>query len=109
MMPKLTVAEIAEELLELFELDDGSLGIAMEVLYNRVRAQEADQELATKMLQEAFLVAMRRSNEKELREKRRPGFAGELNALQARSVLPPAGWSRPRQISGWPKGLPPKT
>jgi hypothetical protein len=67
-MSKLTVAEIAEELLKVFDLDDEALGIAMESLHNRVGAQEGDKEVATSMLQEAFLIAMRRSNEKELRE-----------------------------------------
>jgi hypothetical protein len=37
-------------------------------LHNRVKAQEADPEVATKMLTESFLAALRRSNEKELRE-----------------------------------------
>jgi hypothetical protein len=67
-VPKLTVAEIAEELLKLFELDDGSLGIAMQSLRHRVRAQEGDEEAVTKLLQEGFLIAMRKSNAKALRE-----------------------------------------
>jgi hypothetical protein len=40
----------------------------MEQLHNRVKSEEADPEVATKMLTEGFLDAMRRSNEKELRE-----------------------------------------
>jgi hypothetical protein len=78
MMTKLIVAEIAEELLKMFDLDDESLGIAMEALHNRIRAQEDDQEVATKMLQEAFLIAMRRSNESELREFERMKFESFL-------------------------------
>jgi hypothetical protein len=73
-MAKLTVAEIAEEILKVFELDDEALGVAMEELHNRVRAQEADPEMATKMLNEGFLAALRRSNEKELREFERRKF-----------------------------------
>jgi hypothetical protein len=67
-VPKLTVAEIAEEILKMFDLDGEALGFAMEELHNRVRSEEADREVATKMLTEGFLDAMRRSNEKELRE-----------------------------------------
>jgi hypothetical protein len=77
-MAKLTVAEIAEEMLKVFELDDEALGIAMEALHNRVGAQEADPEVATKMLQEGFLVALRRSNVKELREFERMKFESFL-------------------------------
>jgi hypothetical protein len=51
-----------------FDLDGEALGVAMEELHNRVKAQEADPEVATKMLTESFLAALRRSNEKELRE-----------------------------------------
>jgi hypothetical protein len=75
---KLTVAEIARELLNVFDLDDGSLGIAMESLHNRVRAQEGDQEVATKMLQEGFLIAVRESKAKELREFERMKFESFL-------------------------------
>ena len=67
-VPKLTVAEIAEEMLKMFDLDGEALGFAMEELHNRVKSEEADREVATKMLTEGFLDAMRRSNEKELRE-----------------------------------------
>jgi hypothetical protein len=42
--------------------------VTMEELHNRVKAQETDPEVATKMLNEGFLAAMRKSNEKELRE-----------------------------------------
>jgi hypothetical protein len=38
------------------------------LLFDRVKAQKADPEVATKMLTESFLAALRRSNEKELRE-----------------------------------------
>jgi hypothetical protein len=47
-MPKLTVAEIAEEFLKVLDLHGETLGIAIEALHNRVRAQEGDQEVATK-------------------------------------------------------------
>jgi hypothetical protein len=67
-LPKLTVADIAEEMLNVFDLDGEALGVAMEELHNRVKAEEADPEAATKMLTAGFLEAMRRSNEKELRE-----------------------------------------
>jgi hypothetical protein len=68
-VPKLTVAEIAEEMLRVFDLDGEALGFAMEELHNRVKSEEADPEVATKMmLTEGFLDAMRRSNEKEQRE-----------------------------------------
>jgi hypothetical protein len=40
----------------------------MEELHNRAKAREADPKVATKMLTESFLAALRRSNEKELRE-----------------------------------------
>jgi hypothetical protein len=67
-VPKLTVAEIAEEMLKMFDLDGEAIGFAMEELHNRVKSEQADAEVATKMLTEGFLDAMRRSNEKELRE-----------------------------------------
>jgi len=67
-MTKLTVTDIADEILKVFDLDGEALGVAMEELHNRVKAQEADPEVATKMLTESFLAALRRSNEKELRE-----------------------------------------
>jgi hypothetical protein len=51
-----------------------STHVAMEGLHNRVKAQEADPEVATKMLTESFLAALRRSNEKELRELARIKF-----------------------------------
>jgi len=41
---------------------------------NRVKAQETDPEMATKMLNEGFLAALRRSDEKELREFARMKF-----------------------------------
>ena len=67
-MAKLTVTDIAGEILKVFDLDDGALAVAMEELHNRVKAQETDPEVAAKMLNEGFLAAMRKSNEKELRE-----------------------------------------
>jgi hypothetical protein len=67
-MTKLTVTDIADEILKVFDLDGEALAVAMEELHNRVKAQEADPEVATKMLTESFLAALRRSNEKELRE-----------------------------------------
>jgi hypothetical protein len=70
-MTKLTVADIADEMLKAF---DGRGGLAMEQLHNRVKAQETDPEMATKMLNEGFLAALRKSNEKELREFARMKF-----------------------------------
>ena len=67
-MKTLTIADIADEMLKAFDLDDALGGLAMERLHDRVRAQETDPEVATKMLNEGFLAAMRKSNEKELRE-----------------------------------------
>jgi hypothetical protein len=67
-MAKLTVTDIAGEILKVFDLDGEALAVAMEELHNRVKAQETDPEVATKMLNEGFLAAMRKSNEKELRE-----------------------------------------
>jgi hypothetical protein len=64
-MTKLTVTDIADEILKVFDLDGEALAVAMEELHNRVKAQEADPEVATKMLTESFLAALRRSNEKE--------------------------------------------
>ena len=58
-MTKLTVADIADEMLRAFELDDAPGGLAMEQLHNRVKAQETDPEMATKMLNEGFLAALR--------------------------------------------------
>ena len=49
-MTKLTVADIADEILKAFDLDDARGGLAMEQLHNRVKAQEADPDMATKML-----------------------------------------------------------
>jgi hypothetical protein len=65
---KLTIADIADEMFKVFELEGEALGITMEELHNRVKAQEADPEVATKMLTDGFLAALCRSNEKELRE-----------------------------------------
>jgi hypothetical protein len=73
-MTKLTVADIANEMLKAFDLDDAPGGVAMEQLHNRVKAQEGDPEVATKMLNEGFLAALRKSNEKELREFARMKF-----------------------------------
>jgi hypothetical protein len=67
-MTKLTIADIADEMLKVFDLDDARGGLAMEELHNRVKAQETDPGVATKMLNEGFLAAIRKSNEKELRE-----------------------------------------
>jgi hypothetical protein len=67
-MTKLTIADIADEMLKVFNLDDARGGLAMEELHHRVKAQETDPEVATKMLNEGFLAALRKSNEKELRE-----------------------------------------
>ena len=64
-MTKLTISDIADEILKVFDLDGEALAVAMEELHNRVKAQEADPEVATKMLTESFLAALRRSNEKE--------------------------------------------
>ena len=58
-MTKLTVADIADEILKAFDLDDAPGGLAMEQLHNRVKAQETDPEMATKMLNEGFLAALR--------------------------------------------------
>ena len=65
---KLTIADIADEMLKVFDLDDARGGLAMEELHHRVKAQETDPEVATKMLNEGFLAALRKSNEKEFRE-----------------------------------------
>jgi hypothetical protein len=46
----------------------------MEQLHNRVKAQETDPEMATKMLNEGMLAALRKSNERELREFARMKF-----------------------------------
>jgi hypothetical protein len=73
-MTKLTIADITDEMLKVFDLDDALGGVAMEHLHNRVKAQETDPEMATKMLNEGFLAALRRSNEKELREFARMKF-----------------------------------
>jgi len=43
-MTKLTIADIADEMLKVFELDDALGGLAMEQLHNRVRSQETDPE-----------------------------------------------------------------
>jgi hypothetical protein len=59
---------------KVFDLDGEALAVAMEELHNRVKAQEPDPEVATKMLTESFLAALRRSNEKELREFARMKF-----------------------------------
>jgi len=67
-MTKLTIADIADEMFKVFELEGEALGVTMEELHNRVKAQEADPEAATKMLTDGFLAALCRSNEKELRE-----------------------------------------
>jgi hypothetical protein len=67
-MTRLTIADIADEMLKVFDLDDALGGHAMEQLHNRVKAQETDPEVATRMLNEGFLAALRRSNEKEVRE-----------------------------------------
>jgi hypothetical protein len=66
-MTKLTIADIADEMLKVFDLDDALGGLAMEQLHNRVKAQETDPEVATKMLNEGFLAALRKSNEKEFK------------------------------------------
>jgi hypothetical protein len=55
-------------MLKAFDLDDALCGLAMERLHNRVKAQETDPEMATKMLNEGMLAALRKSNERELRE-----------------------------------------
>jgi hypothetical protein len=73
-MRKLTTADIADEMLKMFDLDDAPGGLAMEQLHNRVKAQETDPEVATRMLNEGLLTAMRKSNEKELREFARMKF-----------------------------------
>ena len=38
-MAKLTVTDIADEILKVFDLDDEALAVAMEELHNRVKAQ----------------------------------------------------------------------
>jgi phage-related baseplate assembly protein len=73
-MTKLTIADIADEMLKAFDLDDALCGLAMERLHNRVKAQETDPEMATKMLNEGMLAALRKSNERELREFARMKF-----------------------------------
>jgi phage-related baseplate assembly protein len=73
-MTKLTIADIADEMLKAFDLDDALCGLAMEQLHNRVKAQETDPEMATEMLNQGFLAALRKSNEKELREFARMKF-----------------------------------
>jgi hypothetical protein len=91
-VPKLTVADIAQEMLKVFDLDGEAVGVAMEELHNRVKAEEADPEVATKMLTEGFLDAMRRSNEKELRE-----FAGiKFESFSAAGRKP----NQPRRRAG---------
>jgi hypothetical protein len=77
---KLTIADIADEMFKVFELDGEVLGVTMEELHNRVKAQEADPEVATKMLTDGFLAALCRSNEKELREFARIKFESFLAA-----------------------------
>jgi hypothetical protein len=67
-MAKLSVTDIASEILKVFDLDGEALAVTMEELHNRVKAQGTDPEVATKMLNEGFLAAMGKSNEKELRE-----------------------------------------
>ena len=57
-MTKLTIADIADEMLRAFDLDDAPGGVAMEQLHNRVKAQQTDPEMATKMLNEGFLAAL---------------------------------------------------
>jgi hypothetical protein len=59
---------------KMFDLDDALGGVAMEQLHDRVKAQESDPEVATKMLNEGMLAALRMSNEKELREFARMKF-----------------------------------
>jgi hypothetical protein len=39
---KLTIADIADEMFRVFELEGEALGVTMEDLHNRVKAQEAD-------------------------------------------------------------------
>jgi phage-related baseplate assembly protein len=73
-MTKLTIADIADEVLKAFDLDDAPCGLALEQLHNRVKAQETDSEMATKMLNEGMLAALRKSNERELREFARMKF-----------------------------------
>jgi hypothetical protein len=73
-MTKLTVADIADEMLNALDLDDALGGLAMEQLHDRVKAQETDPQVAIRMLNEGFLAALRRSNEKELREFARMKF-----------------------------------
>ena len=63
-MTKLTVADIADEILKAFDLDDAPGGLAMEQLHNRVKAQETDPEMATKMLNEGFLAALQVQRER---------------------------------------------
>jgi hypothetical protein len=53
-MTKLTIADIADEMFKVFELEGEALGVTMEELHNRVKAQEADPEAATKMLTVGF-------------------------------------------------------
>jgi hypothetical protein len=54
-MTKLTITDIPDEMLKVFDLDDALGGLAMEQLHNRVKAQESDPEMATKMLNEGLL------------------------------------------------------
>jgi hypothetical protein len=96
-MVKLNATDIADEILKVFDLDGEALAVAMEGLHNRVKAQEADPEVATKMLTESFLAALRRSNEKELREFARIKFesfsgAGSLDHPRTRGAASRAAW-----------------
>jgi hypothetical protein len=73
-MTKLTIADIADEMLKAFDLDDALCGLAMEQLHDRVKAQETDPEMAAKMLNEGMVAALGKSNERELREFARMKF-----------------------------------
>jgi hypothetical protein len=88
---KLTVTDIAGEILKVFDLDGEALAVAMEELHKRVKAQEADPEVATKMLTESFLAALRRSNEKELREFARIKFEASRSEPAALTIRERAG------------------
>jgi hypothetical protein len=96
-VPKPTVADIAEEMLKVFDLDGEAVGVALEELHNRVKAEEADPEVATKMLTEGFLDAMRRSNERELREFARIKFES-FSAVGCSATIMMAAY---RQLN-WP-------
>jgi hypothetical protein len=73
-MTMLTIADIADEMFKMFDLDDALRGLATEESHNWVKAQETDPEVATKMLNEGMLAALRMSNERELREFARMKF-----------------------------------